>query len=86
MVWQAAATVAPFVFQGVTDYLRHRREKRHTPAAAAQPYVNQIAPMAREAYQPYITRGVEAENQALWAVSEFCGKSLGLFRIYHGTL
>lgn len=34
------------------------------PAKKAEPYLNQIAPMAKEQYNPYIQRGQEAGNQA----------------------
>ena len=43
------------------------------PAKKAQPYLNQIAPMAKEQYNPYIQRGQEAGNQAYGQYQQMTG-------------
>ena len=43
------------------------------PAKKAQPYLEQIAPMAREQYNPYIQRGQEAGNQAYGQYQKMAG-------------
>ena len=43
------------------------------PAKKAQPYLEKIAPMAKEQYNPYIERGQEAGNQAYGQYQQMAG-------------